>query len=215
MANNFTRTKYDAAELEMYNTSVKDGNNYIMNPTSVENANLCYAPAGARNAVSQVARPLNAEGFLNFETKTDIENKLQNRHLPLNSLERTNKDYAAVATTIPKTCDNKKEHLTNEDTRFTHPIINYRGMYTATHKFTPYLHMNPQKVVGENDDHMDPTRNGISTRYDSKTEFYDSVNTKPNTEKAKENLNFAEIHRGLLPVNTDTITPAYNTSNEI
>lgn len=214
MANIFTRSNYDPAELQMRDATVKNTNDYVMNLTSAENTNACYAPAGARNTVSQLSRPLTNEGFLDFGSKVEIENKLLNRHLPLNSFDRTNKDYTKVNVASPNTCGSVVENLTNEDSRFTHPITDFREMKTDAYNFTPYLHMNPQNVVNENTDFMSPLgRNGRSSRYSAKEDRYSRKGAQESI-KSKENLNFREIHEGLLPVNTKPV-PAYDSTNEV
>ena len=63
---------------------------------------------------------------------------------------------------------NIKENMNNEDTRFTNPIVNYREMNTSEYIFNPYLHINYQQVLVDNKPFLPPTRNGLSSRYDSK-----------------------------------------------
>ena len=214
MANIFTRSKYDPAELQMHDATVRNTNDYVMNLTSAENTNSCYAPAGARNTVAQISRPLNNEGFLDFGSKIDIENKLLNRHLPLNSFDRTNKDYAQVQVSTPNTCGSVVENLTNEDSRFTHPITDFREMNTANYKFTPYLHMNPQNVVIENTSFMPPLgRGGVSSRDNAKKDRYSREGARESV-KSKTNLNIQEIHKNLLPKNIKPV-PAYESSNTV
>jgi hypothetical protein len=56
--------------------------------------------------------------------------------------------------------------LTPEDTRFTHPLDNYRGMSLTDLMIEPYLHVNPQCVIQEID-----TRLGLNSRLHSKDTF--------------------------------------------
>ena len=190
MATTFTRTLYDKAEHEMYDSSVKNTNEWIMDSNLQENNSACFANDGARHGESELARPLNEDGKLNISEKVNVESLLQNRHLDNNSFKRTNKDYAEVKLNTPSVCGNMKENMNNADTRFTHPLINYRGMYTAPYNFTPYLHMNPQDVLIQNDDVMSPNRFGTSTRIEAKS------NNKKNKNKETD---FSSIVSGLLP----------------
>jgi len=192
MSTTFTRTYYDVNEQEMYNSSVQSTNNWVMNSKLQEHNKSCFANDGGRHSQSEVARPENSNGSLNLSEKVNIETLLQNRHLEASSFDRSNKDYADVKLSTPKLCGNSKENMTNADTRLTHPLINYRGMYTADYKFTPYLHMNPQNVMVDNSKFISPKRLGTSTRLDAKKE-----NTRSND--TQDNNNFSNIVSGLLP----------------
>lgn len=188
MSTTFTRTKYDSNEQQMHDSSVRSTNDWVMNNKLVENKNSCFANDGGRHSQSEVSRPQNSNGGLNLHEKVHIETLLQNRHVEAASFDRTNKDYAEVKLGTPKLCGNSKNNLTNADTRLTHPIINYRGMYTAPYNFTPFLHMNPQDVMVQNNEYLSPQRLGTSSRIDAKN----------NTNKEKE-LNYTEVVNGLLP----------------
>lgn len=192
MSTTFTRTYYDVNEQEMQNSSVQNTNNWVMNSSLRENLNNCFANDGGRHAQSETARPQNSNGSLNLHEKVHVETLLQNRHVEAASFDRTNKDYANVKLSNPKLCGNSKENMTNADTRLTHPLINYRGMYTAEYKFTPFLHMNPQNVIVENEKFITPQRLGTSTRIDAKKE---NVSNKD----LQEELKFSNIVSGLLP----------------
>lgn len=192
MSTTFTRRKYDKDELELNDSSVVASTNYMLNLTASENKNLCYSQDGGRNSVAQINRPRTEEGFLDFSTKADIENKLQNRHVANNPFDRTNKDYAEFNSTPVSSCGSSKENMLNTDTRFTHPVTEYRGMYTANYNFTPYLHVNPQQVILDNDKFLSPNRLGVSSRYLSKQEIYEN-------KKKEEKIDFNEVVSGLLP----------------
>jgi hypothetical protein len=195
MANIFTRNRYDSSNLEMYDSSVKNQNDWKMNLINAENSKLCYINGGARNGIAELKRPVNEQGFLNLGSKADIENKLQNRHLPNRSFDRNNKEYEQIETTTPGECENLMEHLNMEESRFTHPISDFREMRTDHLNFTPYLHMNPQNVVVKNEMWFEPLdRNGENTRNISK----DKILTET-VNKQFQTVNFVELHSGLLP----------------
>ncbi len=190
MSNTFTRTFYDNIEHQMYDESTKDTNDYVMNKVAQENSGICYTPEHSVNGITELSKPTNNDGSLNLTDRVVQETLLQNRHLELSSFDRTNKDYAKTTVSKPGNCN--IEHMTNADTRLTHPIINYRGMYSANYKFTPYLHMNPQKVLSSNEKYISPNRFGNSTRLDSK-------NNKDNYKN--DLVEFKKLVNGLLPKN--------------
>jgi hypothetical protein len=204
MNTNFTRTMYDQENLEMFDTTVKDQNRYIMNIDSVENNSACYATSGARNASSQVARPLNKNGVLALGVKVDLESKLQNRHVELNSFKNTNKDYADVKIQNPNKCS-LKENDTDVDTRFNEGPS--REKYTAEYNFAPYIHMNPQGVLSNNDDIMPPTRYGQSTRHNFIKE--NENKTKKNIISEQKNKKPYDIFQGYLPSGNNKDIPSY------
>lgn len=191
MSTTFTRKYYDVNEQEMHNSSVKNTNDWVMNNNLRENQNSCFANDGGKNSQAEVSRPQNNNGSLNLSEKVHVETLLQNRHIEAASFDRTNKDYSNVKLSTPKLCGNSKENMTNADTRLTHPIINYRGMYTAEYNFTPYLHTNPQNVLVENDKFISPSRLGTSSRIDAKKEN--------NNNDLPDELKFSTLVSGLLP----------------
>ena len=146
MANLFTRHHYDTNEMQLFNKANTNTISYVLNETATENMSACYAPVGFINSQSQISRPMTTENMLDLGTKVDIETKLQNRHKELNSFERTNKDYEKVSINTPSDC-NTKENITNEDSRFTNPIVNYREMNTIDYSFTPYLFINLEQPI--------------------------------------------------------------------
>jgi hypothetical protein len=196
MSNLSTRVIYDANELSMFDKSNKDANILIMDESVKENNTACYAPAGSRNAISEMKRPMIGTK-LSFGNKVDIENRITNRGYELNNDSgRTNKDYMTNNGIIPRECD-VKETLTNEDSRFTNPVVNYREMYTADYAFTPYLFISPQTVTAENQQMMNPTRYGESSRYSAKLEKYD---LKPKQfSSINKPTDYKELYSSVLP----------------
>lgn len=197
MTTNFTRTMYDQDNLEMLDTNVKDQNKYIMNINSVENDSACHSLNGARNSLSQVSRPLNDQGQLDLSAKVDVESKLQNRHVELNSFDTTNKDYADIKLGNSKICT-LNETFIEKDTRFSEGPS--REKYTADYNFSPYVHMNPQNVVSNNDKFMDPSRYGVSTRHQFIEKNENKTKQSIISEQKKKDKNF-NIFQGYLPTN--------------
>lgn len=178
MSNIFTRRKYDPQQQRSVEESNNNFSQHVMNINSFENKNGCVNPHIPSQGKGQISRPLNSEGFLNFRDQTDIENKLRNQHLELNSNLRTNNDYDNVSKEDIKMCEPFNNSV-NEDSRFESPITQFREMSPQVKglHFSPYLHMNPQNVHANNDNKMTPIgRMGESTRYDSKNQSYVNTN---------------------------------------
>jgi len=178
MSNIFTRKSYDTNQVKSDETSNQNFNRHIMNINSFENQNGCVNPHIPSQGRGQVSRPLNSEGFLNFREQTDIENKLRNQHLELNSQFRTNNDYDTVSKNDVKMCEPFNNSM-NEDSRFQNPISQFREMspHTKGLHFIPHLHVNAQNVHAENNEKMTAVgRMGASTRYDSKNGSYVRTN---------------------------------------
>ena len=180
MSNIFTRKSYDPQQQRSSEESNNNLNRHIMNINSFENKNGCVNPHVPSQGKGQVSRPLNSEGFLNFRDQTDIENKLRNQHLELNSQLRTNNDYDTVSKEDIQMCEPFNNSV-NEDSRFKNPISEFREMSPQVKglHFSPYLHMNPQNVHANNDDKMTAIgRMGSPTRYNSKNQSYVNTNAQ-------------------------------------
>lgn len=198
MSNIFTRKSYDTSQVKSVETSNNNFNRHIMNINPFENQNGCVNPHVPSQGKGQVSRPLNSEGFLNFRDQTDIENKLRNQHLELNSQLRTNNDYDNVSKNNIGMCEPFNNSL-NEDSRFESPISQYREMSPQKKglHFTPYLFMNSQIVHAENDNKMTPVgRMGVSTRYESKNNNY--VNTNKQYKQLLQNRDSSNIDKFLV-----------------
>tara|TARA_B100001121_G_scaffold201735_1_gene176419 strand:+ start:3144 stop:3773 length:630 start_codon:yes stop_codon:yes gene_type:complete len=205
MSNIFTRRSYDTNQVKSDETSNENFNRHIMNINPFENQNGCVNPHIPSQGKGQVSRPLNSEGFLNFRDQTDIENKLRNQHLELNSQLRTNNDYDNVSKNDIGMCEPFNNSV-NEDSRFENPISQYREMSPQLRglHFSPHLHMNPQNVHAENNDMMTAVgRMGVSTRYDSKNGSYVRTNNEYKNlvqNRPSNNLDSFEIEaNSLLP----------------
>jgi hypothetical protein len=208
MANLFTRHHNDVNDTIMFNKSNSSYYSIVSDNKVAENTTSCYATVGLPNAKSQISRPMKNNGELDIPTLVDIETKIQNRHKELNSEERNNKDYSRVSISTPTTCTSK-ETMTSEDTRFTNPIVNYREMNTTEYKYTPYLFVDMQKAVYDNTEFLSPTRNGVSSRFESKREKYDYKPKEFATVKPESY--YTELYSGLMPKKMVN-TPAYKYS---
>lgn len=153
----FSRINYDegAYDLRM-NRSTAPGN-YRLFPEYADICGKCYPYNGPLNSKehSSMARGNCETGFGKL---ADVESDITNRR---NYLDNSNKrgkndDYKKAKIYNKPLCD---KTLEGQDTRFTHPLDNYRGMSLTNFYFTPYLHVNPQNII-QTDQH----REGSSTR---------------------------------------------------
>lgn len=209
MSNLSSRVRYDAPELSLFDKTNKDANLLLLDRSVKENNSACYAPAGSRNAMSEMTRTMEGMNF-NFGLKTDLENRLMNRGYELNNDQgRTNKDYMSNNGVAPATCADSKETLAFEDSRFTNPVVNYREMYTAPYAFTPYLFVNPQTVTAENTNFMTPNRYGDSSRITAKTEKY-ALKPKEFATVQKQ-VDYVNLYKSVVPnrISGQTIIPPY------
>lgn len=188
MSNTFTRGKYDVYEQNQFINNNKNYNNWIMDLNSRENKSGCMNAVGTGQGASNVNRPLNTEGFLDFGRFVDIESRVQNRHLGLNDPARTNKDYENFERNNIPMCSTK-ETFVNEDSRFVVP--NARGDRQDKQIFSNYLHMNPQNVhAAQTNVFNSPVqRMGQSTRYVVKNPNFDKSMTDYKNEISSTNLN--------------------------
>ena len=93
----------------------------------------------------------------------DTESKLSWRNQKLGKNNEQCNPLESVTLEHKPVCSNK---LTPEDTRFTHPLDNYRGMSLTDLMIGPYLHVNPQCHVQESGDRI-----GLNSRLYSKDTF--------------------------------------------
>lgn len=180
MSTTLTSVMHDNVQHKLKDNSMKNLNDIIMDSNVTENNNVCFSEQGFRNSQSEVTR-VSKNGRLDLEKKVDLESKLQNRHLELNDhFGQTLANFKDFNLVNSKMCENMSSEtpnvndleVVNKDTRLTHPIVNYRGMNTSQYIPTPYLHMNPQDVLMNNDKIMCPSRYGTSSRLDQKNDTF-------------------------------------------
>jgi hypothetical protein len=138
----FSRPNYDDS---VYNLQIKrstEGGDYRLNPDYAENINPCYMEQGiigAKSDVSLVREQIN----LSNESMVDVENELSWRCKPLSKSNNNNSPFEKFKLIHKNNCGN----CLPEDTRFTHPIDNYRSMSLLNYEITPYVHVNPQCYI--------------------------------------------------------------------
>ena len=207
MSNLYTRVRYDANMQPNIEKIATDSNVLLLDKNVKESNSACYSSTGMGLAQSQLVRPMNGTD-LDLGQKVDVENFIMNRNKELNDEKgRTNKDYEKNNGNIPSEC-NVKETLTNENSRYTNPIVDYREMYTAPYNFVPYMFIDYQTTLASNVKQMNPNRYGESSRYVSKEAKYSFAPKQFATSATK--VQHTDLVTGLLPNKYNpTITPPY------
>lgn len=178
----FSRLNY---ETNAYNLQMKrstEQGDYRLFPLHAEHECACYSSngiVGAKSDVSLVKEHIELQN----DKLLDIENKLSWRKHPLTNDNINVNPLNDNLLIHKKTCTNK---LSPQDTRFTHPLDNYRCMDVIDYGFTPYLHVNPQCLIHED-------RIGLMSRLHAKDNYiscahrsWDSGNTLPQAKPEEQ-----------------------------
>lgn len=145
----FNRTLYDLEKRVWDREAIQGEGNYRLYKGSSIHRNIRYANFGLVGSKSDVSRTSPDDEF-----SVTAENKL-NRQL-------NNSDFVKV-----KTFNRKNLNVVlNEDTRFTHPLEEYRGLQTFSYNLTPYLYVDPQRNILHHHDSF-----GINTKLFTKDNF--------------------------------------------
>ena len=135
----FSRTNYDNCAYNLkINRSTQPGDYRLFGDAS-ENHNACFSfggPVGSKADVSVAKK----DNQLKFDNVVEVESKLSWRRQLLNNC---NNNEETLNNEV-KHKSNCSLYLVSEDTRFTHPIDNYRALDTSVYNYSPYLHVNPQ-----------------------------------------------------------------------
>ena len=153
----FSRINYDQCAYDLKMDRSTAPGNYRLFPGYVDNCKKCYPynrPTNSKEQVSTARKDCDN----GFGSMADVESELTNRK---NYLEKCNKEgknngYLKTKVYHKPLCERSMEC---EDTRFTNPLDNYRGMSLTGFYFTPYLHVNPQCQI-----QSERNRDGNSTR---------------------------------------------------
>ena len=173
----FNRIKYDkcAYDLQM-NRSVAPGDYRIYAPYA-ENCDQCFSdggPVGSKSDVSLVKKSTD----LCFKDMAQTESELSWRNQLLSKCNDNKQALDSSKLEHKPSCSNK---LTSEDTRFTNPIDNYRGMSLTSYMLEPYMSVNPQCYVQEINDRL-----GLNSRLHLKDLHSVSDVTKNNNNNNKD-----------------------------
>lgn len=136
----FNRTSYDKCAYDLQIKRSTDQGDYRLFAPFAENCNQCFSafgPVGAKCDVSTAKAPMD----LKFGDMAAAESALSWRHRALTRCNEDSDPLDCSEVYHKPVCTNK---LTSEDTRFTNPLDNYRGMSLTSYMLNPYLPVNPQ-----------------------------------------------------------------------
>ena len=187
----FSRLIYDkeAYDLELKRSTIPG--DYRLFSLFAENTNQCFSydgPIGSKVDVYSVKNhsSLNNSKMIQLESDLSWRNhknsKFNNNNNDLNKYNLINKSECSL-------------DLISEDTRFTHPIINYRGMSLTDYEMVPYLHVNPQFYIQSiNDRHGLDSRNFTKDNYKFiKQEFLDNGESLPPSENSNKTVVLQQV----------------------
>ena len=169
----FSRIKYDTTSYDLKIQRETNPGDYRLFKGYNENCSRCFSYDGPKNAKSDVSLT-EQDTYIEssqWSSMTETESYLTNR---VNKLTDDNtygkNDYYKNLPVVNKNACNTI--LESEDTRFTAPIEAYRCIDATSYHFSPYLSVNPQCEVQNNDDKI-----GINSRLKVKDTF---IPNKPN-----------------------------------
>jgi len=146
----FNRTRYDNCAYNLQMGRSTGPGDYRLFGSFAENCNECLSydgPIGAKSDVSLVKKPQD----LSFKEMAQVESELSWRNQLLTQCNDNSTPLNKYKLNHKPSCTKK---LISEDTRFTHPLDNYRSMSLTTYQVEPYLHINPQCHVQESGDRI-------------------------------------------------------------
>ena len=157
MSGHFTGLIYDDKAYHLQQERSTAPGDYMLFSGRNEHCGKCYPYHQPSNSREQAATTRD-HGELGFGNLANIESQITNRvNLATKDNQFGKNDKYKSEKVFPKNnCDN---YLETEDTRFTNPLDNYRGMSLTNYLMSPYLHVNPQCYVQE-----DTHREGNSSR---------------------------------------------------
>ena len=188
----FSRLIYDqeAYDLELKRSTIPG--DYRLFGLFAENTNQCFSydgPIGSKVDVSTVKKP----NSLNNTKMIQLESDLSWRNHKNSKSNKDNINILKKYNLINK--DECSLNLVSEDTRFTHPINNYRGMSLTEYEMVPYLHINPQLYIQPIKDRYGlDSRNFIKDNYKfTKQEFLDNGESLPPVENLNKTVSLQQI----------------------
>ena len=132
----FTRSMYDGCACAQYTDRSVAPMDYRLYEGQYINCKACFAgcgPYNAENTASTLEKPTSTEGYGDV---VQIDSILNNRVKPLSDCNGVPCDTKCFKN-LPKVFNkpNCSEIRESEDTRFTHPLQNYRGMKQDTSQY--------------------------------------------------------------------------------
>ena len=155
----FNRIKYDNCAYDLQIGRSTAPGDYRLYAPYAENCSQCLSYDGPVGSKSDVSLGKKTSETC-FKEMTQIESELSWRNQLLTECNDNKTPIGKHQVHHKPICSKK---LAPEDTRFTHPLDNYRSMSTTSYQVQPYLHVNPQCHVQESGDRI-----GLNSRLHSK-----------------------------------------------
>lgn len=181
----FNRIRYDSCAYDLQMGRSTAPGNYRLYGPFAENCNQCVSyngPIGSKSDVSLVKKG----DDLTFGAMAQTESQLSWRNKQLTECNNNNSPFDASV----EHKQNCSQQLVSEDTRFTHPIDNFRSMSLTNYQLEPYLYVNPQCHIQEIDE-----RTGLNSRMwvkdnykQQEHQFWDNNEALPVEDKQNKQL---------------------------
>jgi hypothetical protein len=158
----WNRTKYEECAYNLQMQRSTQPGDYRLYANYAENCNQCFSdngPVGSKSDVSIAKDSMD----LSFTNLADVESQLSWRGHKLNNCNDPIDKLDEKKLRHKPTCTSK---LVSEDTRFTNPLDNYRGLSLTSYMVNPHLPINPQCVLQPVDDKV-----GLNSRLFVKDNF--------------------------------------------
>ena len=165
----FNRIKQDKCTYDQkIKRSVSYGD-YRLFPESNVHCNPCLSfSGGVRNSREDVSTVRDRTDIA-FGEMAEVESHLQNRVNPLTECNKSASDNKHREKKVyhKEQCSMK---ILTDDTRFTHPLDNYRGLSLTEFHLTPYLHVSKQENI-QHDEHRTgfDSRNYVRRNFEKKS----------------------------------------------
>jgi hypothetical protein len=165
----FNRPSYDKEAYDLQINRSTEPGNYRLYASFAERQDSCFSYNGPANAKSDVSL-VRKQTDLNNNKMAQIESDLSWRNQKLSKTNNNRNPLDDSKLINKNVCDNK---LVPEDTRFTHPIDNYRAMSLTPYFYEPYIPINLQCHIQDNHD-----RHGLDSRNAAKDAYTLAPQTK-------------------------------------
>jgi hypothetical protein len=136
----FTRVFYDPDDFSDKQSASSNYINYRIFPEFAEVKSKCIPVFGPTSNSSSYD---SMNKLPDLESIKNVESKLTRRSVPLTRDDKGSQDIPSM-NPIPY-CN--MASLTGEDTRFTHPIDDYRSISATEYYMQPYMPVNPQDTI--------------------------------------------------------------------
>jgi hypothetical protein len=137
----FSRVFYDSNDYNVKKASYNNYVNYRIFPDFAESTAKCIPVLGP---TSESSSHDSGRALIDLETIVEVGSQLTRRSNPITRNDFGIGNVSKLNYKIPF-C--KLDSLTGEDTRFSHPIDDYRCISATNYYMQPYLPVNPQDTI--------------------------------------------------------------------